>query len=676
MLDLVVSPSTDTRVKQKVLKPIWGKVSSEKLLNISINDIDWDYSSTDNVQDMWAELHGKLEAVAATVPAASVYLDNRPVKLPWSTTALKRMRKNKDRAWAEFDIDPTDINFSIAISKQHTFEEEEFKAKIKYEKKITSNLKQNCKAFYAYLRNKRQVKSSIVSLDRGDGTRTDTTAESAEVLATAFSSVFVHEPPGPLPKNESLEVNECVIDDMVIRSSDVKIFVVEMILWKRSIPSVPSSEVASEAQGTQEDKTAYSAISSVPLVSETEPFDLNSCIQISEGAPFSSFSVETIVNETMFTHTFRNRKAAYYGDYPYSYNGGSHKACDVSNGSHLSKLLSYVSVVYPSLNYNSVMVQLYDTGIDYMPAHSDNESCIAIGSDIVTISLGASRTLVLRDAENGDYIGQCTLDHGNVYVMSQETQNLVTHEIAQDPECFQKRISITLRLISPPTPSDTIISRPDLLTNPKNQQRAPVTSEPTPAHVKTPVSQKSALFISSSMFRFLDCQKLSSQALKANKFFYPGANATVMLNKLKKDLSGTDISPSVIYVMCGTNNVDSVYYGSQSLSEAVGDITKVIRYLKTVFPSSMVNFVNILPRYKLGRNDVVREINLNVKKFCLEQMINVMETEHLFNFKNGLRRNEFFAPPSAHISDNCHLNRSGVTKLGRHLKYWAHKHIS
>ncbi|KAL5267263.1 hypothetical protein ACHWQZ_G004336 [Mnemiopsis leidyi] len=443
-----------------------------------------------------------------------------------------------------------------------------------------------------------------------------------------------------------------------------------------SIPSVPSSEVASEAQGTQEDKTAYSAISSVPLVSETEPFDLNSCIQISEGAPFSSFSVETIVNETMFTHTFRNRKAAYYGDYPYSYNGGSHKACDVSNGSHLSKLLSYVSVVYPSLNYNSVMVQLYDTGIDYMPAHSDNESCIAIGSDIVTISLGASRTLVLRDAENGDYIGQCTLDHGNVYVMSQETQNLVTHEIAQDPECFQKRISITLRLISPPTPSDTIISRPDLLTNPKNQQRAPVTSEPTPAHVKTPVSQKSALFISSSMFRFLDCQKLSSQALKANKFFYPGANATVMLNKLKKDLSGIDISPSVIYVMCGTNNVDSVYYGSQSLSEAVGDITKVIRYLKTVFPSSMVNFVNILPRYKLGRNDVVREINLNVKKFCLEQMINVMETEHLFNFKNGLRRNEFFAPPSAHISDNCHLNRSGVTKLGRHLKYWAHKHIS
>ncbi|KAL5249954.1 hypothetical protein ACHWQZ_G015883, partial [Mnemiopsis leidyi] len=185
---------------------------------------------------MWAELHCKLEAVAATVPSASVYLDNRPVKLPWSSTALKRMRKNKDRAWAEFDIDPSNINYSNAMSKQHTFEKEEFKAKVTYEKKITSNLKHNSKAFFAYLRNKRQVKSSVVSLDREDGTRTDSTAEAAEVLATAFSSVFVHEPPGPLPKNVNLEDNECVIDDMVVRSSDVKKQLLKLNIFKSSGP--------------------------------------------------------------------------------------------------------------------------------------------------------------------------------------------------------------------------------------------------------------------------------------------------------------------------------------------------------------------------------------------------------------------------------------------------------
>ena len=49
------------------------------------------------------------------------------------------MRKNKDRAWAEFDIDPSDVTFSNTMSKHYTFEEEEFKAKVVYEKKITSD---------------------------------------------------------------------------------------------------------------------------------------------------------------------------------------------------------------------------------------------------------------------------------------------------------------------------------------------------------------------------------------------------------------------------------------------------------------------------------------------------------------------------------------------------------
>ena len=90
------------------------------------------------------------------------------------------------------------INYSL--EKQNAYENEEIRSKVKYEKKITSNLKTNCKSFYSYLRNKRQVKCSIPSLDKGDGTRTKNPAEAAEVLADAFSSVFVTESHGPLPE--------------------------------------------------------------------------------------------------------------------------------------------------------------------------------------------------------------------------------------------------------------------------------------------------------------------------------------------------------------------------------------------------------------------------------------------------------------------------------------------
>ena len=85
------------KLNEKFDKPSWGKVSFKELLTCSKETIDWNYSCQDNTQDMWNELHSKLTAVASIVPATPVYRNNRPVKLPWDSSALKRMRKNKDK---------------------------------------------------------------------------------------------------------------------------------------------------------------------------------------------------------------------------------------------------------------------------------------------------------------------------------------------------------------------------------------------------------------------------------------------------------------------------------------------------------------------------------------------------------------------------------------------------
>ena len=78
----------------------------------------------------------------------------------------------------------------------------ETKAKLRYEKVITNDLKHNSKAFYSYLRNRRKVKS-IVTTPRNDenlGSMTTNDYETAECFADAFSSVFTREPLGPLPQ--------------------------------------------------------------------------------------------------------------------------------------------------------------------------------------------------------------------------------------------------------------------------------------------------------------------------------------------------------------------------------------------------------------------------------------------------------------------------------------------
>ena len=234
LVELGVSLNTINN-DEKINKPSWGKISFNDLLSYSLENIKWDYiCSTDNVQGMWDELHGKLEAVAAVVPATSVYRNNRPVKLPWDSSSLKRMRKAKDRAWGEFDIEPTSANLNVASTKQLIYENEELKAKVGYEKKITANLKTNTKSFYSYLRNKRKLKTSVPSLDKEDGSRTSSAGESAEALASAFSSVYVREPPGPLPKVSSEEGPPIgqLISDIIISNDQVKKELTKLNIFK------------------------------------------------------------------------------------------------------------------------------------------------------------------------------------------------------------------------------------------------------------------------------------------------------------------------------------------------------------------------------------------------------------------------------------------------------------
>ena len=87
--------------------------------------------------------------------------------------------------------------------------------------KKSNNLKDNCKGLYSYLRNKRNLKTSIPSLEKHDGSRTRSAAENAEVLADAFSSVFVLEPECLPDGMYTVHTNE-VLTDIIISSEDVR----------------------------------------------------------------------------------------------------------------------------------------------------------------------------------------------------------------------------------------------------------------------------------------------------------------------------------------------------------------------------------------------------------------------------------------------------------------------
>ena len=129
--------------------------------------------------------------------------------------------------------------------------------------------------------------------------------------------------------------------------------------------------------------------------------------------------------------------------------------------------------------------------------------------------------------------------------------------------------------------------------------------------------------------------------------------------------------------MVGTNNVEKVYYGKQQLESAQQDISSLFNYLKNRFGSADFCIVNILPRSVKGKNDVIRFLNLHIKKYCEEngdmQYVDTEERLYLFTDNVGRRRQNYFQRPNSFTRDNVHLNRMGIKRLGGHLKYVAHK---
>ena len=208
----------------------WAKTEPPELLELSYK-IYWNYSKKldeMSVDEVWEEVHGKLNEITECIPCVKPSNPDRidNYNMPWINSSLKRAIRNKNKAWAAFDNCPSISSFSLALSKQDIYANFEIKAKLKYEKLITNDLKHNSKAFYAYLRNRCKVKSVVTTLkkDKQLGSLTQNDFETAECFEDAFSSVFVQEPLGPLPKccyTNNADFKSEIGSEIIITEEDV-----------------------------------------------------------------------------------------------------------------------------------------------------------------------------------------------------------------------------------------------------------------------------------------------------------------------------------------------------------------------------------------------------------------------------------------------------------------------
>ena len=437
-------------------------------------------------------------------------------------------------------------------------------------------------------------------------------------------------------------------------------------------------------------------------------------VEMIDDTPFKKFSVETLMSELETTHKFSNRRAVYFGEFDYLYGSTHHKSKEVPRDSYLSLICSYLEVVIPDYEFNSVLINVYNDGNEYIPPHSDNEDCIEDDSYIVTISLGAVRSLQFTDIESGNIVDVIKPGHGDVFFMSKVSQSLYTHELLPDPLVSDQRVSLTFRLIKPQVPPRSPVKHqaghlylrgkeqypgPDLSQTVRSTSFNDVSGESESGYVpykdltfpyKPNTASQSrnfsgptytngtqhvdTLFISSSMFRELDPLKLSSEVQSSQVLFYPGANSWQMYQRLKEDpkfLSINRKSVKRVFILTGTNYVDSISSGSLNIEDAKIEIDNFCFKLWELFPTAKFNIINILARESKLKNQIVNELNYFIQCMCGAHGLRFIDTERrirLFTLYNGVRNNKYFR----NRYDDVHLNQAGISKLAKHLKYLAH----
>jgi len=98
------------------------------------------------------------------------------------------------------------------------------------------------------------------------------------------------------------------------------------------------------------------------------------------------------------------------------------------------------------IGFNSVLVNCYRNGEDYVGYHADNEAELGEQPWIASLSFGTTRTFAFRHKKTAEQ-QSIQLDHGDLLLMHPAFQHNWFHSIPLEPNITQSRINLTFRLV-------------------------------------------------------------------------------------------------------------------------------------------------------------------------------------------------------------------------------------
>lgn len=140
------------------------------------------------------------------------------------------------------------------------------------------------------------------------------------------------------------------------------------------------------------------------------------------------------------------RLTSWYGDPGNNYTYSGIK----SEPNPWNKGLNYIKMEVEKVaktNFNSVLLNWYRDGDDYLSWHADDEKELGENPVIASVNFGQTRDFVLRRNDNQSIKIVIPLKHGTLLIMRGETQHFWQHSVPKRKKVTGSRINLTFRNI-------------------------------------------------------------------------------------------------------------------------------------------------------------------------------------------------------------------------------------
>ena len=317
------------------------------------------------------------------------------------------------------------------------------------------------------------------------------------------------------------------------------------------------------------------------------------------------------VNDFLDNLEFRKiggRKVTHFGPVEYRYSGIIHPPCSYPDCSALNTVQSRLENCLPTeVGFKKeewcCLATLYENGLSYIPPHSDNEDAIEPNSDIITVSIGATRTIEYQNIL-GPLLAKQTFDleHGSVHQMTHVSQKYWEHGISPLKSECGPRLSLTFRKLRQ-------------LQNPTVPPISQPVSQTPHGTSSLPPNPKRLLLLSDSLHLSFPTYMFDQKSVVCIKKRLPNFCLSD-LHLFEKEFHYTDY----VFISCGVNDLSRYGWSAHKLFAYFRDL--VNSYQKR-FPQTTFIFNSLLTTDFGWLNSEILFLNDSVFKLSLSVNSNI-----------------------------------------------------